>query len=105
MAREVLVRGETFPVSPKVVSRVIDDLAREYAVVVRGTYVPMLARVAESHAMPQADAAEVAAFGRLLEKWLVLAYRDEEEWYDLHPLVKRAPLVASALPVSAVATR
>ena len=105
MAREVLVRGETFPVAPSVVSRVIDDLAREYAVVVRGTYVPMLVRVAESHALPQADAAEVAAFGRLLEKWLVLAYRDEEEWYDLHPLVKRAPLVASALPVSAVATR
>jgi hypothetical protein len=107
MAREVLVRGEAFPVSPKVVSRVIDDLAREYAVVVRGTYVPMLARVAESHALPQADAAEVAAFGRLLEKWLVLAYRDEEEWYDLHPLVRRAPLVASALPASAsaVATR
>jgi hypothetical protein len=99
MAREVLVRGEAFPVAPSVVSRVIDDLAREYAVVVRGTYVPMLARVAESHALPQADAAEVAAFGRLLEKWLVLAYRDEEEWYDLHPLVKRAPLVASALPV------
>ena len=47
--------------------------------------------------MPQGDSAEVAAFGRLLEKWLVLAYRDDDEWYDLHPLVKRAPLVASAI--------
>jgi hypothetical protein len=35
----------------------------------------------------------VAAFGRLLERWLVLAYRDSDEWYDLHPLVRRAPIV------------
>jgi hypothetical protein len=97
MTREVLVRGEEFPVKPATVKRVIEDLAREYAVVVRGTHVPMLKEVAGSHALPQADAAEVAAFGRLLEKWLVLAYRDEEEWYDLHPLVRRSPLVEAAL--------
>ena len=97
MMREVLVRGESFPVAPKVVSRVIDDLAREYAVIVRGTHVPMLRALAGTHRMPQGDSGEVAAFGRLLEKWLVLAYRDDDEWYDLHPLVKRAPLVAGAL--------
>ena len=97
MVREVLVRGESFPVPPLVGSRVIDDLAREYAVVVRGTHIPMIKALAGTHTLPQADANEVAAFGRLLEKWLVLAYRDEAEWYDLHPLVRRAPLVAAAL--------
>jgi hypothetical protein len=97
VTREVLVRGDEFPVKPATVSRVIEDLAREYAVIVRGTHVPMLKEVAGTHALPQADAGEVAAFGRLLEKWLVLAYRDEEEWYDLHPLVRRAPLVAEEL--------
>ncbi len=97
MMREVLVRGDTFPVAPKVVSRVIDDLAREYAVIVRGTHVPMLRALAGAHRMPQGDSSEVAAFGRLLEKWLVLAYRDDDEWYDLHPLVKRAPLMAAAV--------
>ena len=94
MVREVLVRGETFPVAPAIVGRVIDDLAREYAVVVRGTHVPMLKALAATHKLPQADGAEVAAFGRLMEKWLVLAYRDDDEWYALHPLVRpRAPLV------------
>jgi hypothetical protein len=97
MTREVIVRGEEFPVKPDIVKRVIEDLAREYAVVVRGTHVPMLEEVARTHALPQADAAEVAAFGRLLEKWLVLAYRDEEEWYDLHPLVRRSPLVEAEI--------
>jgi hypothetical protein len=84
-------------VAPKVVTRVIDDLAREYAVIVRGTHVPMLRALAGAHRMPQGDSSEVAAFGRLLEKWLVLAYRDDDEWYDLHPLVKRAPLMATAI--------
>jgi hypothetical protein len=97
MVREVLVRGESFPVPALVGSHVIEDLAREYAVVVRGTHLPMIKALAGTHALPQADANEVAAFGRLLEKWLVLAYRDEAEWYDLHPLVRRAPLVAAAL--------
>jgi hypothetical protein len=97
MVREVLVRGESFPISPLTASRVIDDLAREYAVVVRGTHVPMLEKLSTTHTLPQADSNEVAAFGRLLEKWLVLAYRDETEWYDLHPLVRRSPLVAAAL--------
>jgi hypothetical protein len=100
MTREVLVRAESFPASGAVIDRVIADLAHEYAVIVRGTHVPMLKEVAASHALPQADAAEVAAFGRLLEKWLVLAYRDEEEWYDLHPLVRRAPVVAEAFGAS-----
>ena len=75
----------------------IDDLAREYAVVVRGTHVPMLKELAATHMLPQADSSEVAAFGRLLEKWLVLAYRDDDEWYDLHPLVRRAPIVRARL--------
>ncbi len=96
MVREVLVRGESFPVAGATANRVIDDLAREYAVIVRGTHVPMLKDIATTHALPQADSSEVAAFGRLLEKWLVLAYRDEAEWYDLHPLVRRAPLVTEA---------
>jgi hypothetical protein len=97
MVREVLVRGESFPVSSLTANRVIDDLAREYAVVVRGTHVPMLEQLSATHTLPQADSNEVASFGRLLEKWLVLAYRDETEWYDLHPLVRRSPLVAAAL--------
>ena len=46
-----------------------------------------------THALPQQDAEQVAAFGRLLERWLVLAYRNGDEWYDLHPLVRRAPIV------------
>ena len=51
----------------------------------------LLEQIATTHALPQDDAEQIAAFGRLLERWLVLAYRNGDEWYDLHPLVRRAP--------------
>jgi hypothetical protein len=97
MVREVLVRNDHFPVGAAAVERVIADLAQEYAFVVRGTHLPMLRELSATHELPQGDSQEVAAFGRLLEKWLVLAYRNGDEWYDLHPLVRRAPLVQAEL--------
>jgi hypothetical protein len=100
MVRELLVRNDKFPVAPAASERIIDDLAQEYAFVVRGTHVPMLKELAASHNLPQGSSQEVAEFGRLLEKWLVLAYRNGDEWYDLHPLVRRSPLVRDALRTS-----
>jgi hypothetical protein len=97
MVRELLVRSDKFPVQAAASERIIDDLAQEYAFVVRGTHLPILKVLAETHKLPQGDSEQVAAFGRLLEKWLVLAYRNGDEWYDLHPLVRRAPLVRAQL--------
>lgn len=97
MVRELLVRNDKFPVSGSASERIIEDLAQEYAFVVRGTHLPILKELASTHSLPQGSSEQVAAFGRLLEKWLVLAYRNGDEWYDLHPLVRRAPLVRGEL--------
>jgi hypothetical protein len=97
MVRQILVDAKTFPVTPNVAQRVIDELSHQYAFIVRGTNLPLLKQIALTHALPQDDAEQVAAFGRLLERWLVLAYRNGSEWYDLHPLVRRAPIVRAAL--------
>lgn len=40
---------------------------------------------------------QLAAFGRLVERLLVLAYRNGEEWYDVHPMVRRDPMLAAKL--------
>jgi hypothetical protein len=93
MVRQLLLDARSFPVQPTDAQRVIDELLQQYAFVVRGTNLPLLKQIATSHALPQEDAEQVAAFGRLLERWLVLAYRNGQEWYDLHPLVRRAPMV------------
>jgi hypothetical protein len=97
MVRQVLIDARAFPATGVDVQRVIDELSRQYAFVVRGTNLPLLKQIATTHAMPQEDAEQVAAFGRLLERWLVLAYRNGDEWYDLHPLVRRAPIVRAHL--------
>jgi hypothetical protein len=97
MVRQLLIDARGFPVKATEAQRVIDELSQQYAFVVRGTNLPLLKQIATTHALPQADAEQVAAFGRLLERWLVLAYRNGDEWYDLHPLVRRAPIVRAHL--------
>jgi hypothetical protein len=97
MVRQLLIDARAFPVEAADAARVIDELSQQYAFVVRGTNLPLLEQIATTHALPQEDAEQVAAFGRLLERWLVLAYRNGEEWYDLHPLVRRAPIVRAHL--------
>ena len=97
MVRQVLIEARSVPVAPTLTQRIIDELTAQYAFVVRGTNLPLLKKIATTHALPQDNAEEVAAFGRLLDRWLVLAYRNGDEWYDLHPLVRRAPLVRAFL--------
>ena len=97
MVRQLLIDARGFPVKSTDAQRVIDELSQQYAFIVRGTNLPLLKQIATTHTLPQEDAEQVAAFGRLLERWLVLAYRNGDEWYDLHPLVRRAPIVRAHL--------
>lgn len=90
LVREVLFQAAAFPVTPVDVERVIAQLAQSYADVVRSTDVPLLDEVERTHAMPLGDHDETQAFGRLLDRWLVLAYRDDRRWYGVHPLVTAA---------------
>jgi len=97
MVRSLLMEATVFPVRPDDVTRVIGELARSYADTILGTYVDVLARVAHTHELPKENAAELALFGHLFERWLILAYRNGDEWYDLHPLVRRAHAVQKRL--------
>ena len=103
MVRELLYQYEQFPIRAEDANRIVEKMAEEYARIVRSTDLPLLAKVDQTHSLPEADEKEVAAFGRMLERWLILAYRNGEEWYDLHPLVRRAPIVREHL--SRVAAR
>lgn len=91
MVRTLLMESPTFPVRAEDVDQVIRDLRRVYHDTVLGTYAPVLARVAETHALPNADPSQLALFGYLFERWLIFAYRNGEEWFDVHPLIRDAP--------------
>jgi hypothetical protein len=90
MVREVLWGARVFPVEPAVVKRIIERTAEGYVVTVRDEDAEILAEVARTHDLPSGDGARIAVFGRLLQSYLVLAYRNGKPWYDLHPLVRGA---------------
>lgn len=97
MVRSLLMDNTTFPLRPADAGRVIGELSRAYADTIVGTYLDVLVRVAKTHELPKENAAELALFGHMFERWLILAYRNGEEWYDLHPLVRRASTVQARL--------
>ncbi|MBK8259280.1 MAG: hypothetical protein IPK82_42315 [Polyangiaceae bacterium] len=97
MVRELLFTAPDFPVRMEDVERVIEVTAETYAQNVRSPDVDLLAEIAASHSLPEGDDSRLAHFGRLLERFLLLGYRNGREWYDLHPLVKRAPALQKRL--------
>lgn len=90
MVRTLLTDVASFPATTKQIDRVIRDLERSYVDTVLGSHKQTLRRVAETHQLPNDDVNQLAQFGYLLERWLILAYRNGEEWYDVHPLVQKA---------------
>jgi hypothetical protein len=97
MVRDLIRRATSFPVHHDEVATITDLLAEEYSHIIRAPDLDLLQQVATTHKLPRGDEKELAAFGRLLERWLVLAYRNGREWYDLHPLVRRSSLVEERL--------
>lgn len=97
MVRTLLLEARSLPVVRADVDRVIADLARTYEDTILGEYVGLLARVHQTHELPRDNAAERALAGYLFQRWLILAYRNGAEWYELHPLVLRSPRVQRRL--------
>jgi hypothetical protein len=97
MIREMLWMAKRFPVSPADATRILSRVGESYAQAIRSPDVDILVEVAQSHTLPSGDMSRLGQFGRLLDQWLILAYRNGHEWYDLHPLVRRARLVATKL--------
>ncbi|WP_437292629.1 hypothetical protein [Sorangium sp. So ce426] len=97
VVRNLLTSGGGFPVTPEQVERQIDRLAQDYAMALYGDEIDVLVEVAKTNAVPLDNDGEVARFIRLLDRWLVLAYRNGKEWYDLHPMARRDPRVRARL--------
>ncbi len=58
---------------------------------------PLLVKVAKTHDVPRAKRAQAFRLAELFDHHFVLGYRNGQEWYDLHPLVRRSPKVQAAL--------
>jgi len=97
MVRNLLGAVRALPATPEECAGVIDQLGETYEMVIRSTDLDLLVEIARSHALPLGDGAKLASFGRLAGNYLVLAYRNGREWYDVHPLVREARAVKQRL--------
>lgn len=97
MVREVLWSARVFPADQATMTRIIERTAEGYVGAIRDADADVLGEIDATHDLPRGDAEKLAVFGRLLQRYLVLAYRNGKPWYDLHPLVRNAPVVAERL--------
>lgn len=97
MVRALLQSEETFPVTAAQIERTIRGVRQTYHDIVLGTHAPLLKEIADNHRVPTGDGERLRQFGQLFSRFLVLAYRNGEEWFDLHPLVRKAPGLIDAL--------
>jgi hypothetical protein len=105
MLREVLIRAEDFPVDDETVKDAIAQARRDYLPIAddNATWLDRIAQTGEPSLPDDSRLAKLASF---LDTHLVLCYRNDGEWYDVHPLVReqiatqaRAVREASAVPV------
>jgi hypothetical protein len=91
IVRHLLQNEEQFPVTPARIERAIRAIRQTYHDIVLGTDAPLLKTIAVTHRIPTGDRERLRQFGQLFSRYLVLAYRNGTEWFDLHPLVRKAP--------------
>ena len=87
LLRQVLLRARVLPVPERTVDAAISRM--------RATFLPIpnvdalwLARIADSHQVALEELAALPSLARFFDTHLVLCYRNGEEWYDVHPLVR-----------------
>ncbi len=97
LVRNVLAYGKTFPVNRDFVENIIGKLAEDYRRTLFGSDLDIIELVAKNHVLPNETPAQIARFARLLEQRFILAYRNGDEWYDIHPMVYRDPRVSTRL--------
>jgi hypothetical protein len=81
----------------RLVKNVIRDQVRVYDKPIFDEDLPLLVEVARTHDVPRSERKQAFRLAELFDNHFVLGYRNGEEWYDLHPLVRRSPKVDAAL--------
>ena len=84
---EVLLRARTLPVPERTVEAAISQVRTEFLPIPDNDAL-WLARIADSHQVVLEDLAALPSLARFFDTHLVLCYRNGEEWYDVHPLVR-----------------
>jgi hypothetical protein len=87
MLGEILRRADRLPVDQRTVQRAIMQMRSDLLPIAEDDAV-WLQRIAETHEVSLADIERLPRLVTFLDSHLVLCYRNGEEWYDVHPLVR-----------------
>lgn len=103
MLSEIVRRADRLPVSDVTVQRAITQVRSELLPIALDD-ARWLQRVAETHDAALDDVSRLPRLVMFLDSHLVLCYRNGEEWFDVHPLVRDEVARLAATPAAAPAT-
>lgn len=87
MLGEIVRRADRLPVDERTVQRAITQMRSDLLPIAEDD-AEWLQRIAETHEVSLADIDRLPRLVTFLDSHLVLCYRNGEEWYDVHPLVR-----------------
>ncbi len=87
MLSEIVRRAEQLPVDDRTVQRAITQMRSDLLPIAEDD-AAWLQRIAQTHEVSLADITRLPRLVTFLDSHLVLCYRNGEEWYDVHPLVR-----------------
>ncbi|MBL8218841.1 MAG: hypothetical protein JNL62_06415 [Bryobacterales bacterium] len=84
----LLTPAEKLPVEPRLVESAVATLRNTMRVSVKDAY--WLDRVTQTKAadLPTSDKRDVNHYMRMLDNHFVLCFRNDSDWYDVHPLIR-----------------
>lgn len=85
------------PLDDAKLARLLGQAGDDYRRLLLGTDMDWLARVAVEHTPDPADEAQRQAADRMFANNVVLRYQNTEEWYEVHPAVRKLPKLQSAI--------
>jgi hypothetical protein len=84
---EIVVRADQLPVDERTVERAITQARSELLPIAEDDAV-WLQRIADTHEVSLRDIERLPRLVTFMDSHLVLCYRNGEDWYDVHPLVR-----------------
>lgn len=102
MLSEIVRRADRLPVTELTVQRAITQVKSELLPIALDD-VRWLQRVAETHDASLDDVSRLPRLVTFLDSHLVLCYRNGDEWFDVHPLVRDEVARLAATPSSSIA--
>lgn len=101
---EIIRRAKALPVDEITLVEAINQIRVEFLPIADADAV-WLARIARTHKAGLKETQKLPDLARFLDTHLVLCYRDGDEWYDVHPLVRAVVIEQAKAAAARPATR